>query len=277
MLTVAKMRNSNGVVLQGDFFDLDRLYFAIFKFTGFFGIDSKCTFDDCDEICEALLGLCYEIRHAWQGDRGLAQTYSGIKDYWFDDFAENISCVQESQLYSDDDEDDEYDDDADDEENDDDYYGSSFRRFSRKDYPDASANNTYFSIPLSFPDVLFYTLVLHDLLKKRDVFMEVRKSLAETEDTMQELNKQYYYFQADQDIARLIHFVNQTLHELYRFIGNDRYFKFFNKFDKIYDYTYRCDREYLFKAMEKYNKKDYEQDDPEILMKFMSAFHKVLG
>jgi hypothetical protein len=64
---------------------LDRLYFAIVKFTGFHGIDSQCTFPGYDAVCESLLGLCYEIRHAWQGARDIEQVYNGIHEDWFDD------------------------------------------------------------------------------------------------------------------------------------------------------------------------------------------------
>lgn len=71
--------------------DLDRLYFAIYKFTEFHGVDSTCTFPGYDATCENLLGLCYEIRHAWQGDRDIEQVYNGIREDWFDDYQEAAS------------------------------------------------------------------------------------------------------------------------------------------------------------------------------------------
>ncbi len=39
-------------------------------------------------MCENLLGLCYEIRHAWQGDRNIEQVFNGIHEDWFDDYQE---------------------------------------------------------------------------------------------------------------------------------------------------------------------------------------------
>jgi len=46
----------------------------------------------------------------------------------------------------------------------------------------------------------------------------LRKLLAETKDESNELNKEYYYFQANEDIARITLFTNHALHTLYRFL-----------------------------------------------------------
>jgi hypothetical protein len=111
MFYIDKPGNSSGVFLEGDFFALDRLYFAIMKFTGFYGIDGRCNFPGCSQAAENLLGLCYELRHAWQGKRNIVQVYNGIREYWFDDYVEAAACS-----CGNDDEDDEYgfDDDDDD-------------------------------------------------------------------------------------------------------------------------------------------------------------------
>jgi len=57
MIIVEKAKEGNGVLLKGDFFDLDRLYFAIYKYTGFHGIDSECTFPGYDAVCENLISV----------------------------------------------------------------------------------------------------------------------------------------------------------------------------------------------------------------------------
>lgn len=87
MLTVGK-GNFNNIILRGDFWDFDRLYFAISKFTGDFGIDSTCPFPGYETICESLLGLCYELRKAQEGKRELYKQYNGIPEEWFEEKTE---------------------------------------------------------------------------------------------------------------------------------------------------------------------------------------------
>ena len=259
MIIVEKAKVENGVLLKGDFFDLDRLYFAIFKFTGFHGIDSGCTFPGYDEVCESLLGLCYEIRHAWQGDRNIEQVYNGIHEDWFDNYQgpDSYKSINDSGI-----------DDLCDEEpqDDEDYYNDEFTtKFSRKDFPDVTKNNTYFSIPLPFPEAVFYSLVLLELLKKKDIFLKTRKLLSEKKDLLTELNKEYFYFQANEDIARITLFTNHTLHTLYRFIGEDKYTVFINKFNSQKDFFLNCDLEHINSILMEYAEKEYENDDPDYL------------
>ena len=260
MIYIEKAKDTNGVYLKGDFFDIDRLYFAIFKFTGYHGMDDRCVFPGCDAICESLLGLCYEMRHAWQGDRDLEQVYNGIHKEWFDDF-------RESGEYQDSDDDDESDD-----ENDDDYYQRSKARFSRNDFPEVTEHNTYFSIPLSFPELIYYALILSDLLDKKDLFYHARKALLKKAEPLQEHAKEYYYFEAEVDVARITIFVQQAFHVLYNFIGDKKYSAFINKFNKIDDFTEKCDMRAMNDAIADYGMKEYEQDVPELLMRTLAVF-----
>lgn len=259
MIIVEKAREENGVLLKGDFFDLDRLYFAIYKFTGFHGIDSACTFPGYDDVCENLLGLCYEIRHAWQGDRNIERIYNGIHEYWFDDYQESDShsTIDENNL------DDLWNKETDDEE---DYKNDEFTvKFSRRDFPDVTNSNTYFSIPMTFPEAVFYSLILLELLKKKDIFFMSRKLLSEKNDPLTQQNKEYYYFQAEEDIARITLFTNHALHALYKFIGEEKYLTFINKFNVQREFFLNCDMKRINSILVDYGEKEYVNDDPDHL------------
>ena len=259
MIYVEKSKNTNGVFLKGDFFDLDRLYFAIFKFTGYHGMDDRCVFPGCAAICESLLGLCYEMRHAWQGDRGLEQIYNGIHNEWFDDYREIDDGIDDNELDFDDDES---------------YPVGSLLRFSRAEFPEVNEYNTYFSIHLSFPEVVYYALILSDLLDKKELFFQARETFVEQPEPQQELNKEYYYFEAEIDIARITIFVKQTLHTLYRFVGEDKYMTFMDDFKKINEFSVNCNMGAMNQAMEDYAMKKYKQDDPETLMRTLAKYLK---
>lgn len=265
MIIVEKAKVGNAVLLKGDFFDLDRLYFAIYKYTGFHGPDNKCIFPGYDAVCENLLGLCYEIRHAWQGDRNIEQVYNGIREYWFDDYKESeLKNIKKSDL---DGLCDENFDMEDTNLNDEITF-----KFSRKDFPNVTENNTYFSIPIIFPEAIFYSLILLELLKKKDIFLHVRKMLTEKNDALIELNKEYYYFQANEDIARITLFTSQTLHTLYKFIGEERYTTFINKFYSQKDFFLNCNLENINSILEDYGEKEYENDDPSHLFSVLLSF-----
>ncbi len=258
MIIIEKSIDTNGIIVNGDFFDFDRLYFAIFKFTGFHGLDQECTFPGYDAVCENLLGLCYEMRHAWQGDRDLVQVYNGVKQNWFDDYKES---VKENKLKTEFDED--YEEDGEQE--------ASFK-FLRAVYPDVSENNTYFSFLIPFPEAVFYALILLELLENKDLFLLKRRQLAETEDNMQEMNKEYFLFQAEEDIARITLFTKNTLRVLYKFIGNERYERLLNKFKSMKNFFLHCDLHRLNEIMVNYGEKEYENDAPEILFSVLMSF-----
>ena len=66
-----KVRNTPqlaGITILGDYEDLDALYDAVSRYSRFFLNHQD---NDYAENClECLLGLCYDLRHAYQGDRG---------------------------------------------------------------------------------------------------------------------------------------------------------------------------------------------------------------
>ena len=259
MFGVYKSRDTNGVLLTGDFFDFDRLYFAIMKFTGFHGREDRCVFPNCSEVCEILLSLCYELRHAWQGRRGIEQVYNGIHEYWFDDYREPVAYSYKEEC------DDDFDDDDCDEED--------MVRFSRKDFPDVTENNTYYSTSLSFPEIVFNALILLSLLKKKDLFMQSVKKKAEVqEDFLMELNLEYFFFGAEIDIARITTFVKQILQTLYQFIGKEEYLSFINAFDQINDFSANCNLERINQLIIDYKRKEYKKDDLKSLTQTLYSF-----
>ena len=258
MIIIEKAKGTNGVLLKGDFFDFDRLYFAIMKYTGSHGMYDSCPFPGCYDACENLLGLGYELRHAWQGDRNIEQVYNGIRDEWFDDYEES-----DSEPYEDDEDD--YEDESDDD------YGNGFQ-FARSSFPDANDKNTYFSIQLTFPEAIFYALIISDLLGKKEMFMEAKKLLAEEAGDLQQIHREYYFFQAEEDIARLTLYAKQTLHVLYRFVGEDMYMPFVNKFKKINNFSAKCNLDKINDLLVYYGEKEYSQDNPDILMPLLISF-----
>lgn len=264
MIVVQKAENTNGVLLQGDFFDFDRLYFAIMKFTGFHGMDDDCTFPDCYDVCEATLGLCYEMRHAWQGDRDIVQMYNGIRHEWFSD---NLEHTMHLDVNPSDSAGDDVFIDA--KSN---LTGADFIRFLRKDFPDVTESNAYFSVNLIFPEAVFYALVLSDLVKLKDIFILSRKRMVESDKSMKEINQEYLLFQAEQDVARIIIFVEQTFHALYRFIGEDNYDRFRAKLTSIRSFSQKCNLRHIMQLISDYGEKEYDQDNPEILTSTLLSF-----
>ena len=66
-----KVRNTPqlaGITILGDYEDLNALYDAVSNYSRFFlGHQDN---DNAQNCLECLLGLCYDLRHAYQGDRG---------------------------------------------------------------------------------------------------------------------------------------------------------------------------------------------------------------
>jgi len=265
MFHVNKAKGECGVLLVGDFFDLDRLYFAIMRFTGFHGLEDDCPFDGCEEVCENLLGLCYELRHAWQGARGLLEIYNGIHDDWFGDYPQPKTAKHfDADESNDEDEFFSEDIDGEDENTEDDYIDAE-RLFSRAEFPFTTERNTYFTTLISFPEAVFYALIISDLLKQKEAFLLSRKRMAETKGPLQRLDQDYYCFVAEEDLARLTSYVQQTLRTLYHCIGNLRYKTFINKFHEKTDYALHCDLKKANQVIADYSSQGFDYDDEDAL------------
>ena len=148
------------------------------------------------------------------------QVYNGVSDDWFIEHDEYTEDGCDSELSC-----------------------EKLIRFSRSEFPDVNTSNTYFSTLLGFPEAVFYALILSDLLKKKDLFIQSRKTLAEKEGELQRLHEEYYYFQAEEDIARITLFTKHILHTLYRFIGEEKYVTFISIFDEKKEFSSTCDLE----------------------------------
>lgn len=118
MISIKTTPKFNGIAIQGDFDDLNQLYDAISEYSNFYlnGIlheiesayvkehgvpiadmtpeqkneyfnlhDSEITY--LEDIRDNILGLCYDIRHAFQGDRNIVLTDNGQKIFHYDDNA----------------------------------------------------------------------------------------------------------------------------------------------------------------------------------------------
>ena len=83
MLFGEPTKKGAGIILWGDYHDLDNLYETISKLSDSLGPEGS--------ISDFVLGLCYDIRHAYQGDREIKKfgddelskvKYYGVKLLW---------------------------------------------------------------------------------------------------------------------------------------------------------------------------------------------------
>lgn len=235
MLTVGKSDNNN-VVIRGDFWEFDRLYFAISKFTGDYGIDSICPFPGYEAICESLLGLCYELRKAQEGKRDLYEQYNGIPEHWF----EKESITDDTNELQDFD----YDIDESNTMNNDSCHEDDNLDafFSKKEYPNATTTNILLQTELSFSEALYYALIFRELLEKKELFLLQRKALInDNSNGMQELNIEYYYCQAQTDLARITIYMEDTFRSLYHLIGKEKFLRYIDLFSAKADAFLSCD------------------------------------
>lgn len=249
MLTVVK-GNKNNIIIRGDFWDFDRLYFAISKFTGDYGINSSCPFPGYEAVCESLLGLCYELRKAQEGKRELYEQYNGIPEHLF--VKEPITAESTDDF---DDSDNEIDDinDKDSDYADEDSNFDAY--FSRKDYPNTTTTNTLLQFQIPFSEALYYALIFRELLVKKFLFLQQRKQLTkDNSNNMQELNIEYYYCQAQTDLARITIYTESTFRALYHLIGKDAYIKYMDLFSTKPNGFLGCDLQACNELVAEYGK-----------------------
>lgn len=269
MLTVGK-GNCNNVILRGDFWDFDRLYFAISKFTGDFGIDSTCPFPGYEAICESLLGLCYELRKAQEGKREVYEQYNGIPEEWFEEkteIDEKFNDMNDSDYTFDDvEDDDEVDEDM-----------GSDTHFSKKDFPNFTTTNTLLQLQIPFSEALYYALIFRELLEKKDLFLEQRKQMTkDTKNGMQELNLEYYYCQAHTDLARITIYTESTFRALYHLIGKDAYIRYIDLFSAKTDGFMNCNLQACNDLVVEYSKESSNNNDSNNLTDYLDKLYKEL-
>ncbi|AQQ54477.1 hypothetical protein B0X71_16125 [Planococcus lenghuensis] len=76
MLTITATPNQAGVKISGDYFDLDELNMAIYRVIG-----EEGKYYDYQGARMRILGMCYEIRHAAQGDRNIESVFNGLHEH----------------------------------------------------------------------------------------------------------------------------------------------------------------------------------------------------
>ena len=81
MLQVEMTPNLLGFTVKGDHSDLDALYDAVWDLVGSGEVDPADISDGLGIMKERLLALCYDLRHASRGDRGVELVDSGMGEW----------------------------------------------------------------------------------------------------------------------------------------------------------------------------------------------------
>lgn len=242
MLTINKRTDAYGAQIIGDFWEFDRLYFAIAKFIGEFGPTRDNPFPNHKSAAQTLLGLSYELRKAQHGHYGLYMQYNGYPHNWFMDAdilrkheieMAKIDYLEEMGLLDD------YDGDLYDadleklaDENDDIYFAledfdedaveTNVANGLALRYDNAQPENTLVQLPMTYTELTYYALLLHELLSKKDLFFASKKKLADADDGWG-LDEMYYYSEAHLDVDRLRLFRDQVFRSLYSYIGKEAF------------------------------------------------------
>lgn len=75
MINIKTTENNLGVTISGDYDDLDELHTALSNLAGFEG-----EIEEYEAISLRILGICYDLRHAYMGDRDIEKIDNGITD-----------------------------------------------------------------------------------------------------------------------------------------------------------------------------------------------------
>ena len=76
MITATPTEHLNGIMLEGEYDDFSELVDCIYRMTGL-----KDDYNDLYwSVKNRLLGMCYDIRHAYQGDRHVKLVDSGADE-----------------------------------------------------------------------------------------------------------------------------------------------------------------------------------------------------
>jgi hypothetical protein len=242
MLLIEKAQHTKGLLIKGDFWDFDRLYYAISKFTGDFGLHHGCCFPGYESAAENLLGLNYDLRHAWQGDRELVEVYNGVHDEWFDGI--------------------DYENDADENDEAENHNDIHYAIFRRKELPNITERNAYFCINMNFPEAIYYALITTKLLEMKQLFYSAVEAAVANNAPFEVYSKDYQLFGAEEDIYRVSHFAKLTLHALYLFVGEKNYNLIMSAYKKNDGFFSTYDSEPLCDILYDYYQKDDEDDNP---------------
>ena len=196
MLRIDNTPNDLGIQIHGDYDDLYELREAIFRYLDFYydnqyallkamhedGRLSKKAFDgfssDNYQVHEFLLALCYDIRHAYQGDRDVE-----FVDNHSDGIGRSAECIYEIP--------------------------EELREEYRKQRANGSAGNVYYSVPILYPLMEYYILQLSNILEEyyadswfQNIDFEYNALLAERDRSLIRLMISLYH-------ANLAHFLGE--------------------------------------------------------------------
>ncbi|WP_088008697.1 DUF6904 family protein [Indiicoccus explosivorum] len=76
MLAVTATPNQAGIKISGDYFDLDNLVMSFYKVIG-----DENKYYGYEGARMRILGICYEVRHAAQGDRNVEKVFNGLHEH----------------------------------------------------------------------------------------------------------------------------------------------------------------------------------------------------
>lgn len=77
MLALKNTENLTGALISGDYWDLDELCTAFYHITG-----DENRYYDLQGSRMRLLGITYDLRHAYQGDRNIEFVFNGLHKEW---------------------------------------------------------------------------------------------------------------------------------------------------------------------------------------------------
>lgn len=133
MIKVTNTPNLTGISIHGDYEDLKQLHSSLHRYLSFYHQNSQAlSYTDY----EYLLGLCYDIRHAFQGDRNIESIENNSSS-----IAAFASCIYQTD--------------------------ETLIAKERKKY---SAGNLYFSVEVLYPLALYYMFSLQEILD--DFYLE---------------------------------------------------------------------------------------------------------
>lgn len=256
MLMSALDKQTSEIILRGEFFEFDKIYFLIERLRGAYGIPPHHYLPAYENAASLLLGLTYEIRRAESGDRELYTMYNGLTsdflapagtpDEQIMSLEEYRKCQDRFDAYDDiiymdidmdpeafyeldrDEQADLLDDlNLDPSETDaflDWISREPFYRFRQEDYPRASDTNTYLQFRIPFAEGVLYAFILKTLLSFRQTIIEnALAAAASPTDPTAGYERDYCLRRMPADLALLDALKEQLLSQLSSVCDQDKY------------------------------------------------------
>ena len=196
MLQIKTTPNLYGITLMGDYLDLDALYDSLSRYLAFYQ-DNMSQFQPYHEY-EYLLSLNYDIRHAYQGDRGTEIMENNAEAVGM--MAENIYEISPAAK-------------------------KEFRDI-RKNF---SKGNLYFSVEILYPLVFHYMISLENILDDEPMEYWFRDEQEREEEWM----NNYSRLDAEYDRAKIREFIMLLWTNVQSLLGRDEAMKIYNYFFEV--------------------------------------------